>query len=98
MFHWSKRTPDELSTAIEYFQTAIDKDPEFAKAYAFLADTYSLIGYSKYALMSEKEAMEKARQFANKALEIDPNSSEALTTLAIVDINEKKIGKCPNSF
>ncbi len=89
LFYWSKRTPEGLAQAIKHFQNAIDKDAQFVKAYALLADTYSLVGYNKYDLMSEKDTMEKAQTFANKALELDANSSEALTTLALVNTQKK---------
>jgi len=43
-FHWNKRTPQEITTAMEYFQQAIREDANYAVAYAGLADAYALLG------------------------------------------------------
>ncbi len=43
-FYWNKRTPEGMRKALEYFQQAIEKDPNFALAYSGLADTYNLLG------------------------------------------------------
>src|SRR5439155_12608588 len=39
-FYWNKRRPDDFRTAIRFFEQAIQKDPNYALAYAGLADTY----------------------------------------------------------
>src|SRR4030095_9505772 len=43
-YYWNKRTAESLNKGIEYFQQAIDKDPNYALAYAGLSDSYSLLG------------------------------------------------------
>ena len=93
LFHWNKRTEDGLKKAIENFQTAIEKDPEFVLAYAYLADTYTLAAYYKFDFITQKEAREKANAAANKALELDPNCSEAMTALAVNLLGRENIGK-----
>ncbi len=65
---------------LECFQQAIDKDPDFALAYAGLALSYDWLGYAGF--MSPHEAFPKARAAAEKALEIDDTSAEAHTVLA----------------
>ncbi len=81
--NWGKRTIDGLNTAIAYFEMAIIEDPEYALAYAGLADTYYL---SVFFDEKEKSADNrvKALGYANKALEIDPELVEAYTVLASV--------------
>src|SRR5215203_2231120 len=78
-FHWNKRTRKDTDTAIEYFQQAIAIDPNYALAYAGLADSYALaIGGTP------REQMVKAREAASKALSLDENLAEAHAALARV--------------
>jgi TolB-like protein/DNA-binding winged helix-turn-helix (wHTH) protein/Tfp pilus assembly protein PilF len=81
-YFWNKRTVDGFRQAIQYFQQAIEKDPTYARAYAGLADCYSLLG--GYSLGLQTEFMPKARVAALRALEIDPGLAEAHTALALV--------------
>ena len=81
-FFWNKRTADGLRKAIEYFNLAIQKDPECTQAYAGLADSYALLGDWEYGVLAPKEAYQKAEAAANKALEIDNALGEAHISLA----------------
>jgi TolB-like protein/DNA-binding winged helix-turn-helix (wHTH) protein/Tfp pilus assembly protein PilF len=81
-FFWNKRTADSLKTAVDYFNQAIAKDPNYAEAYTGLADTYALLGDWQYAVLTPKEAFPKAKAAAIKALELDSSSSEAHNSLA----------------
>ncbi len=81
-YFWNKRTPRDLRQAIEYFQQAIDKDPNYARAYAGLADSYALIG--GYAGVPQTEFVAKARAAALRALELDESLPEAHTALALI--------------
>ena len=56
---WNKRTPDGLKQAIEQFQQAIERDPNFALGYAGLADSYLLL--QQYVGVPSSEAMPKAQ-------------------------------------
>ncbi len=80
-YYMTKRTPGGYTKAIEYFQQAIRKDPGYAAAYAALADSYSLQGASLAATEPPKEAAEKAKAAARKALELDDTSAEAHAAL-----------------
>jgi TolB-like protein/DNA-binding winged helix-turn-helix (wHTH) protein/Tfp pilus assembly protein PilF len=80
-YFWSKRTPDSLRTSIDYYRQAIAADPQFAAAYAGLADTYSIIGSD---VISAAVASEKARAAAMKAVELDPSLAEGHAALALV--------------
>jgi TolB-like protein/DNA-binding winged helix-turn-helix (wHTH) protein/Tfp pilus assembly protein PilF len=81
-YFWNKRTADGLKKAVDYFDQAIAKDPNYAPAYSGLADTYALLGDWQYAVMTPKEALPRAKAAAMKALELDNSLSEAHTSLA----------------
>lgn len=84
-FYWNKRTPDDLNKAVDYFTQAIVHDPTYAKAYVGLADCYNLL--REYTAMSSQEAYARALAAAKKAVELDPNSSEAHNSLAFISLN-----------
>ena len=71
-FFWNKRTIEGFQQAIDYFQQAIAKDPNYARAYAGLADSYALMG--GYSTMPQMETMPKARAAALKAPRTRPRS------------------------
>ena len=79
---WNRRTGDGLKKAVEYFNQAIAKDPNYAAAYSGLADTYALLGDWQYAVMPAKEAMPRALAAARKALQLDDSLGEAHASLA----------------
>ncbi|UCF37933.1 MAG: protein kinase [Acidobacteriota bacterium] len=79
-FHWNKRSADGLRRALEYFETAVDLDPNFAAAFAGIADTYSMM--ASYLILPEEEAFREATRAALRAVEIDDRSVEAHTALA----------------
>jgi TolB-like protein/DNA-binding winged helix-turn-helix (wHTH) protein/Tfp pilus assembly protein PilF len=88
-YFWNKRTGDGLKKAIGYFDLAIDKDPNYAKAYTGLADSYALSGDWEYGILSPEDAFPKAKAAATKALALDDNLAEAHTSLAfILDLYE----------
>jgi len=82
-FYWNRRTAGGVSKAIDYFQQAIAKDPNYALAYTGLADSYYSLARNSAAL-SPKEAGAKARQVAEKALDLDPVLGEAHASLGNV--------------
>lgn len=79
---WNQRTPEGIDKSIEYFQRAIDRDPQDALAYAGLADAYNLL--SEYNSVPPREAFPKAQAAARKALALDDSLAEAHTSLAMV--------------
>jgi len=81
-YFWNKRTADGLKKALDHFNQAVAKEPNYAAAYSGLADTYALLGDWQYAVMTAKEALPKAKAAAMKALELDDSLSEAHTSLA----------------
>jgi len=74
-FFWNKRTAADLRKAIEYFNQAIEKDPNYALAYSGLADSYVIL--SVFGAASPQDSIPQARAAAKKALELDDTSAEA---------------------
>jgi TolB-like protein/DNA-binding winged helix-turn-helix (wHTH) protein/Tfp pilus assembly protein PilF len=81
-YFWNKRTADGLSKAIGYFDEAIERKPDYAQAYAGLADSYALAGDWKYGLLAPREAYPKAKAAATKAIALDSTLGEAHISLA----------------
>jgi TolB-like protein/DNA-binding winged helix-turn-helix (wHTH) protein/tetratricopeptide (TPR) repeat protein len=86
-FFWNKRTEDGYTRAIEHFQRAIQLDPNFAPAYAGLADTYALLGSTANKTIARSQAMPAAREAATRALQLDDSLAEAHTSLAFVHMH-----------
>lgn len=82
LYFWNKRTVLGIQQAIVYFQQAIAKDPNYAPAYAGLANSYALL--PGYMLAPAAQYMPKAREAAVRALEIDDGLPEAHVALALI--------------
>src|SRR6267378_2697223 len=81
-YHWEKRSEEGLKRALHFFQEAIERDPTYAPAYAGIADYYITLG--NYNVVDSHEAYPKGKAAALRALEIDPGSAEAYTSLASI--------------
>ena len=79
--HWWRRSPQEKQQAIELFAKALEHDPQFAPAYAAIAD--SLLLLSSYGNIPQMRAIERAQPMIEKALAIDPESAEAFAALGL---------------
>jgi len=79
-YFWGKRTEEGLKKSLEYFQLAIDKDSQYARAYVGKADAYTILTYWGY--LTPKKAIPKAKVLAKKAMQIDDSLAEAYATLA----------------
>jgi TolB-like protein/Tfp pilus assembly protein PilF len=79
---WNKRTADALQQAIDYFQQAINTDPNYAPAYAGIADCYNMLVV--YGVLQPDEGFARAKDAAEKALDIDDTLAEAHTSLAFL--------------
>ena len=79
---WNKRTSDALQEAIDFFNQAIAIDSNYGAAYAGLADCYNMLVV--YGRLEPKEGFPKAKEAAERALEIDESSAEAHTSLAFI--------------
>lgn len=81
-YFWNKRTAGGFHAAIESFNESIAADPQFARAYAGLADTYALM--SSYDVAPPAELLPKAKAAAIRALQLDETLAEAHTSLALI--------------
>ena len=81
-YFWNERTEVGLRRGIERFQQAIILDPNFAEAYAGLADSYAML--ASYSVEPPAEAYPNAKAAAQKALQLDPRLAEGHTALGIV--------------
>ncbi len=79
-YFWDQRTKESYDSAEMYYKKAIELDPEYALAYAGLADLYT---FNQKGL-SQREAIPIAREYAKKALSLDSTLTEALTTIAFI--------------
>jgi TolB-like protein/Tfp pilus assembly protein PilF/class 3 adenylate cyclase len=67
------------TSSIRYYEQALKLDPNYALAYCGLADTYAYMGG---VVMPSKEAVAKEKEFAQRALQLEPQLAEAHLSLA----------------
>jgi len=84
-FYFNARSPSSLQKAVAYFSMAIDRDSAFARAYAGLAETYSVI--LTYIEAPPDAVRRQAEDAAHRALALDDRLAEAHTALAVVHAN-----------
>jgi tetratricopeptide (TPR) repeat protein len=82
-FYWNKRTSDGMLKALDAFQLAIEKDPNFALAYSGLSDSYILLGTQDGGgTLYPSDALPKAKVAALKSIAIDGTLAEPHVSLA----------------
>jgi TolB-like protein len=81
-YYWNKRDFEGIRKSVKLLEQAIGLDPNYARAHAGLADSY--ITLSDYYLLEASLAFPRAKQEAQKALEIDGSLAEAHTALAMI--------------
>ena len=79
-FLWNKRTDESMAISVRYFQKAIEIDPNYALAWAGLADSYNLLGENSKE--ARKGFSPKSKAAALRALELDKDLAEAHISLA----------------
>src|SRR5262245_1965664 len=79
---WNKRTPDSILEGVKLLEQAIQADPSYAEAYAGLADCYNML--VNYSVLPPNEAFPKAKEAAEKALELNENLAEAHAARAFI--------------
>jgi tetratricopeptide (TPR) repeat protein len=85
-FYWNQRSPEGFAKAAELLQEATRRAPDYAPAFAGLADVY--LSQYDYGLLSQEGSTVKARAAATKALELDDKSAAAHTALAHLLLHE----------
>jgi len=83
-YFWNQRTATSLARAIAYFEQALGKDSSNARAWAGLADSYSLLG--NFGNLPPREAMPRAKAAALRASQLDSTLAEAQTSLGVVSM------------
>ena len=84
-FYWSKRTSESLKQAVDYFNQAIEKDPNYALAYSGLAESYTL--FPNYSVALPLDSMPKAKTAALRAIELDDSLAETRVALGMYYAN-----------
>ena len=82
LYYWNKWTEGGFTKAIDYFNQAVERDPNYALAYAGLAGAYNFLGDSGY--VAPKRVRQNAKSAAMQALKIDDMLPEAHVSLALV--------------
>jgi len=95
-YSWNKRTADDIKKAIEQFQEAIDKDPNYALAYVGLADSY--LSQGSFAGMPTTEVLPKAEAALQRALELDDSIAEAHATKGFAYLQSLKWDEAQKEF
>ncbi len=81
-YDWHRRSESGLRRAAEYFRSAVDIAPEYARAWAGLADAYAVLGFYDY--LPPRVAFPLARESAQTALDIEPGNADAEAALGYV--------------
>jgi len=86
LHHLNRRTVEGYRAAIEFFQSALAKDPEYALPHAGIAHSYAMLGFDWYGGMAPLEAWPLARRSVTRALELNRDLVEAHTALGMIRV------------
>jgi tetratricopeptide (TPR) repeat protein len=81
-YYWAKRDRESLLKGVDLFHQALDHDPNYARAWTGLAESYDVLTFLHYA--PPKETFPKADEAARRATELDPSLGDAWAVLAHV--------------
>lgn len=87
-FYWNQRTADGIRKSIRYFRQVTATDPHDPLGYAGLAVAYAIEGDYGYGRLAKSAAFERAKEYADRALTLDPDSAEAHAALGLVEIKQ----------
>jgi DNA-binding winged helix-turn-helix (wHTH) protein/TolB-like protein/Flp pilus assembly protein TadD len=82
IYFWNRRTRENLTKAMQYFEQAVQKDAKFALAHALLSDCYFMSTDPNFELLSMPEGLRRANVEVAKALDLDEGIAEAHTVKA----------------
>lgn len=83
-YHLKRKDFDDVKKAMDFFKEAIEVDPKYADAYAFLGEAY--IHAAALSIFSSQEGNELARKAANKAIELNEENAQAHMVLAYIKL------------
>ncbi len=83
-YHLNRMTPPEVSRSIECFQQAVQKDSLFASAYAAMGNALSLLAIAPFDALPPRQAMPRALDAVERALQLDPTLAEAHAALGVI--------------
>ena len=95
-FLWNRRTGENLDKAAEQFQFAIDRDPNYALAFAGLADVYTI--YRDYSVNAPADSMSRGEAHAKTAISIDGQLAEPHATLGNVYQNRLQWAEAESEY
>ena len=84
LYYWNKRDREAIHKGLEWFQMAVNEDPDFALAYVGIADSYIIL--VNLGVADQDAFVNKARLAANQALQLNPGLSEAHASLGLVNL------------
>lgn len=84
LHYWNKWVPDEIKKSIQHFEKAIQLDPDFPLPYAALSGCYAYLGATGY--LKSEASYPKAKQLAEKAIELDDNIADSHNSIAMVKL------------
>ncbi len=90
-YYWNLRTRIGVERSLDYFAQIIRTDPRDARGYAALADANAIMGDYRYGSAPPRVYFSRARSYAQLALTLDPNSSEAHAALGLIDMDGKNL-------
>ena len=93
---WHKRTSASNARAIDLFERALALDDQYAHAWSGLADAYGFA--SNYGNMAAEESIRRAREAAERALELDPELPEAYASLGLVLSDEGRFEESAQAY
>jgi TolB-like protein/Tfp pilus assembly protein PilF len=96
--HFHKRNAVALQRAVDCFEQAIARDPEYALAYSGLADAYMLLSTGYYGDMSVTVALARALPAAQRALQLAPELAEAHTSLGLIRHSQGDLSGAEQAF
>ena len=86
LYSRSKGTQEAMEKSVDYFQQAIELDPQYALAYANLSSLYGALAYNQ--LWPQPETISKAEAAAQKALALDEELAEAHAALGFIQVQK----------
>lgn len=89
-YYWNSRTRDGVTKSVAYFERVVDSDPHDPHGYAALAQANATMADYEFGPLKPAVYQARAREYANRALALDPASSDAYAALGQIAINDER--------